>query len=281
MTIHLRAENWSSLGDDTFWCWALREFPGAVRAGRLVGVGDQVLHYGLLGAPAIDADRSVALLWEQHTEMEREVAQICNKSWSTQIRLLSAAAQSCKRRTVATDVLVDDFAQYGKVDVLPIGVDTDLWKPVSSSTERNNLRDSYHIPHGAEVGFWGGHGHPMKGWKLLQRYARSRPNVYWAIVFKRKQDRIPYDLRGVSVAGVAQSEVAKLMQMCDFALFTSFLRPYSMMEWEAMSCNLPVINIGHAQREFSPGKEPRKTVFDRGWDRYTAKKTWLEYLGVG
>lgn len=280
MMLHLRAQSWSSLGDDTFWCWAEREFPDAVPAGKHpVGPEDQVLHYGVLGAPPVaEAERTVALLWEQYPEMEREVAHLCHTTWARQIQQLHEAAAACGRRTVASTALLEDYVKHGNVDVLPLGVDTDLWAPVAGPAARNEIRDRFHVPHNAKVGFWGGHEHPMKGWDLLCHYARQHTNLWWVVAFKMKRDRLIHDLQGVTVAQVDQPELARLMQMCDFALFTSRLRPYAMLEWEAMSCNLPVVNVGHPYREFEPGNEPRKTVFDRGWDRHTAKTTWLEYL---
>lgn len=277
--IHLRAENWSALGDDTFWCWAEREFPGAIEADTApVRQGDHVLHYGLLGAPERDAARSVALLWEQHPEMEREVAGLCNTSWHREIDRLHAAARTCARRTVATPLLVDDYRVYGRIDVLPLGVDTDLWRPVSDE-RRRELRDSLGIKQDARVGFWGGHSHPMKGLDLLLRYAGEHPRVEWVQVFKHRSE-LGRALPGKAFAEIPQPQIADLMALSDFALFTSRLRPYSMLEWEAMSCNLPVVNVGHPEREFTPGANPRKDVFGRGWDRHAAKIAWLEYLGV-
>lgn len=277
--IHLRAENWSSLGDDTFWCWAAREFPGAVAAGaHPVGPTDYVLHYAALGAPGAGADRTVALLWEQYPEMEREVAGWCGRRWTLEIGRLHAAAAACARRTVASPLLAADYLGHGPVDVLPLGVDTDLWKPAASYAERDELRARHGIPRGARLGFWGGHDHPMKGWDLLLEYAGEHPDTWWVVAFKQEHNRRPHLLRGVTVAQVPQPYLAELMSMCDFALFTSRLRPYSMMEWEAMSVGLPVVNVGHPHREFTPGMDPRADVFALGWDRHAAKRTWLEYL---
>lgn len=275
--IHLRAENWSSLGDDTFWCWAEREFPGAMPADlRPVAPEDHVLHYGLLGAPEQDHERTVALLWEQHPEMARALPEM---RFHSQIERLHAAASSCARRTVATPLLVEDYRRHGSVDVLPIGVDTHLWKPLSND-ERLEFRERHGIPRDVTLGFWGGHGHPMKGWDQLLRYAATEPDYWWVVAFKFERSRLMHGLKGVTVAQVSQPELAGQMGMCDFALFTSRLRPFSMLEWEAMACNLPVVNVGHPEREFCPSKEPRRDVFDLGWDRASARRTWLEYLGV-
>lgn len=272
--IHLRAQNWSSLGDDTFWCWAERELPGAVRADtHPVAATDHVLHYGLLGAPARDGEQTVALLWELHPEMQREV----RGNWRGQIQKLHAASAKCARRTVASHVMIDDYRQHGPVDVLPIGVDTDLWRP-GDVWDRAALREQYGIPQDVRLGFWGGNAHPMKGWDLMVRYAKDHPDVWWVIVFKRPRDQQRHTFRGVTVAGERQDRIAEMMRMCDFALFTCRLRPYVIFEWEAMAANLPVINVGHPAREFAPQSDPRNDVFDRGWDRHTAKATWLEYL---
>lgn len=273
--IHLRAEHWSSLGDDTFWCWAEREFPGAVKSGKVpVEYEDTVLHYGLLGAPARHRQQTVALLWEQHPEMVREIP----GNFARETKLLRAAAAQCARRTVATPLLVDDYREFGQVDVLPIGVDTELWRPARTNAERQELRAANDIPTDATVGFWGGHGHHMKGYDLFKKYASEHPHVWWVVAFKRYRDRRPHGFRGLTLAGVPQTQLAVAMRMCDFALFTSRLRPYAMLEWEAMATNLRVVNVGHPHREFKPPRNPRHRVLDLGWDRHTARATWLEYL---
>lgn len=266
--IHLRAENWSSLGDDTFWCWAEREFPGVKADREPVQDSDVVLHYGLLGEPKADADKTVALLWEQHQEMAREVGKLCGQNWHAEIARLNAAYRACARRVVASHVMAAD---YKNVDVLPIGVDTDLWRPPEPG-EKNDIRDKYDIPHGIRLGFWAGHDHPMKGYDLFRNHAKG----WWVQVFKRRP--IANDLSGIVRASIPQPEIAELMRMCDFALFTSRLRPFCMLEWEAMSTNLPVVNIGHNKREFVPSDNPRQDVFDRCWDRHSAKEIWLSYL---
>jgi hypothetical protein len=70
------------------------------------------------------------------------------------------------------------------------------------------------------------------------------------------------------------------MACSDFLLACGRLRPWFMVEWEAMACNLPVIDVSDLEREFPVSRNPRSDVLLHGWDRVTAKKTWLEYLGV-
>jgi glycosyltransferase involved in cell wall biosynthesis len=270
--IYLSAEVVSGLGEDTFWTWFKREFPtSSFDVPRTLEEQDILLRYSTLGFLPITG-KQVALCWELYPEMTRVFH---TRQWDDVLARVHQAARYSTYRTVATALSVNDYESYGSVDVIPIGVDTDLFKPLP---EKGVLRNRYGIPRHKKVGIWAGTLHPMKGFAELLRYASVHPEVYWIIVWKWEQEAAV--LEGASnFVRVPQGTLCELINAADVFLATSKLKPFYMVEWEAMACNVPIIIAGDTQREFDVGSNPRDAVFRFGWDRKTVKNTWEKYLG--
>ena len=79
---------------------------------------------------------------------------------------------------------------------------------------------------------------------------------------------------------VDQQQLSELMACSDFFLCCGLLRPFFMVEWEAMACNLPMVILDDMKKDFVPSANPREDIFRLGWDRKTAIKTWKKYLGL-
>lgn len=268
--IYLNAEVISGLGEDTFWTWAKREIPGTCFATPYqMDRGDVILRYSTLG-PVNVAGKMVALLWELLPEM-REVFH--SDEWDEKLKKVYACARYATWRVVASELMKSYYEPFGTVDVLPIGVDTEIFKPM----DRAAMRRKHNIPAGKTVGFWGGTTHPMKGFGRLKLYAEQNPEVHWICVWKQGHEagQMP---GGTNVTQVSQPELAELMNCADFVLSCGMLRPFYMIEWEAMSCNLPVIITDGRQKDFVPSNHPRNDVIEMGWDRMTARQTWMTYL---
>jgi glycosyltransferase involved in cell wall biosynthesis len=170
--------------------------------------------------------------------------------------------------------MVPSYERFGSIDVLPIGVDTDLFRPLP---EKNSLRDKYNIPKEKVVGIWCGTTHPMKGFSRLVEYARLNPDMYWIIIWKWPTEA--GHMPGASnFVKVPQETLCELMNAADFFLSCGSLRPYYMVEWEAMACNLPMRILGNIQKDFVPSSNPRDDIFRLNWDRKSAKKLWANYL---
>jgi glycosyltransferase involved in cell wall biosynthesis len=204
--------------------------------------------------------------------------QLHDSRWDDIIARTEACAAACRRRVVATPLAVPFYEHCGPVDVLPIGVDTDLFKPATPD-RRAELRRIHQMPEDRRVGFWMGTNHAMKGFDRLQQYAAENPDIFWIIVSKSRRERCL--LHGASNwTHVPQEFLAELMQCADFLLCPGRLRPFFMVEWEAMSAGLPVVNISGLDKDFEPGANPRDQVFELGWDRASAKVKWLEYINA-
>jgi hypothetical protein len=53
-----------------------------------------------------------------------------------------------------------------------------------------------------------------------------------------------------------------------------------MVEWEAMACDLPVVDISGLERDFIPSAHPRADVMRLGWSRHDALPKWKEFLNA-
>lgn len=291
--IYLNAENPSSLGDDTFWIWFAREFPDSrfglpspaeLPNGRLAD-DDIVLQYSTLGACPLPGGKKIALLWELHPEMKTRLG---GRQWDRTLDKIAECSRESDFRTVATAAMLPYYEAVNErgagLSVLPIGVDTELFRPAVYAKEKAALREKHGIPAGAvTVGFWCGTSHPMKGFEGVLQIAERHPGVHWILVWKTAGERWrgPLPAKRTEFVQVDQYTLAQLMRASDFFASTGKLRPYFLVEWEAMAANRRFVFPagGGREREFLPDFiNPRETVFEMGWSREQAKKTWAAYL---
>ena len=120
----------------------------------------------------------------------------------------------------------------------------------------------------------------MKGWDKFINYKNSNPNIFWIIIWKTRNSR-PSNLNlndCIEFIQVPQIILNELFNCADFFLSTSRLRPFYMVEWEAMASNLPMIILDNVEKDFCPSSEPRYQVMQLGWDRRLAKDLWIKYI---
>jgi len=270
--IYLNAEVISGLGEDTFWTWFKREFPtSSFDEPKQLTEKDIVLRYSTLGPLNIFPAKTVALLWELYPEMKEKLV---SNEWNSKIETIYKCAKLSTYRTVASHLTISAYNQFGTVDVIPIGVNTELFRPIG---QKDALRDKYKIPKDKQVGIWCGTRHPMKGYSRLLEYSKSNPDVHWIIVWKQKSEA-GYMKGATNLTSVSQEIVAELMNAADFYLCCGLLAPFYMVEWEAMACNLKLVIMGDIQKDFVPSDNPRDDVFSMGWDRKSVKNKWVNYL---
>lgn len=265
--IYLQPEVKSGLGEDTFWTWFAREIGGTFDPppGPL-GPHDIALRYSTLGPcrPG-DEPRTIALLWELLPEMKEVLG---GTAWDEKIARTMECAKHAARRFVATPLAVRFYTDCGPVEVLPIGVDMDLFSP---------RRDRRNLP---PTGFWCGTTHPMKGYRRLKEFARLSFWVRWIIVWKSEAERAPesdFLPNSRNYTRVSQVRLAELMNEATFLACPGLLHPYFMVEWEAMACDLPVINLG-PEKDFPSSEHPRPYLFELGWSRNQLKEEWIRIL---
>jgi hypothetical protein len=260
----LSAENPSSIGDDTFWLWAKRTFPGATFEPPVPG--DTALHYSTLGGVP-DGVRGIGLLWELYPEMQRVLGDQMN--FSDELARIEACVTTAAVNVVPTE-LVGSLYPGVQTQVLPIGVDFDLWMP----RNKEAMREKYGLPPNAKIGMWCGTRHPMKGYDIL--WQNSAMADHWIVVWK--VDTQPgAALRGSQTVfyGATQNTLAELMAAADFYAVAGRLRPYFLVEYEAMACDTTLVVIGEPAKDFPVPAEPRRTLKDMGWDRADLADRWM------
>lgn len=271
--IYLSPENRSAFGDETFWVWFERTFPNTSYAlPSAYNPEDVILRYSTMGPVNARPGKSVAMCWELLPELKRVFG---DTTWDGRIRTTFETAKSCDRIVIASEFSRKDYEPYGKVDYLPLGVDTDLFRPYSDD-EKYNLRLKYKVPPSAEVGFWCGTTHPMKGYQNVLRYAKENPDIFWILVWYSPMGELINNSLNYGVQ--TQQTLAELMNCADFQLGVSLLRPYYVVEYEGMSCNLKQRKITGLEKDFEGGDNPRNVIFEKQWDRITCKKLYEDYI---
>jgi hypothetical protein len=273
-TIYLSPEIKSGYGEETFWVWAEKTFPGnSFDLPEDFGPKDVVLRYSTKGPIDAKPAKTVALCWELLPEMK---IVLNDNSWDERIQITYKTARSADRITVASRFSVPFYEPYGKVDILPIGVDTNLYRPYSEE-EKQKTKTKYGVPLNKEVGFWCGTTHRMKGFQHVQKYAKENPDIYWIIVFYGPEygNFVGY---GQQHNLVTQPVMAELMNCADFQLSASILRPYYIIEYEGMACDLPQRKILDVEKDWVAGDHPRDQLFEHHWDRPTAARDWMNYI---
>lgn len=275
--IYLNCEVKSALGEDTFWTWFEREFPSSsFEIPSKLNDNDIVLRYSTLGFLPV-VGKQVALCWKLYPHMANFFGV---DMWDDRLQKIYETARYSTYRTVATQESVKDYERFGSVDVIPIGVNTDMYRPMEDKRE---LRSKYEIPQNRKVGIWIGTCHPMKGYDELIKYAAHYPDIYWIIIWKWQMEAL--EMSGASnFIKIPEQQISELINCADFFLSTNKLSSYFISEWEAMACNIPFVIIETSKREFYPSDRSRNDVFERGWDRISVKRKWEKFLsdrGVG
>lgn len=269
--IYLNCEVKSGLGEDTFWTWFEREFPGvSFDIPQKMNDDDILLRYSTLGFLPIEG-KQMALCWELYPEMKDHFN---TTLFDDRLKKVEDTARYSTYRTVATQETVKNYEKFGQTEVIPIGVNTDLYKPLDKKEE---LREKYNLPKDKKIGIWIGTYHPMKGLSKLIEYASQNPDIEWIIVWKWEMEELKIP-NVHSFVKIKQSEICELLNAADFFMSTSQLKPYYMAEWEAMATDIPFVFYGNAEREFYPSEHPRDDVFRMGWDRKSTKIQWTKFL---
>jgi len=264
----------SGYGEETFWVWFEKNFLNvSYELPSYFNDKDIVLRYSTKGPIESAPGKSIALCWELLPEM-KEVLQ--DNSWDGTIGLTYETASKSNSVTVASRFSVPYYEKYTKkVDILPIGIDTELFKPLSTD-DKYNLKLKYNVPLNKEIGFWCGTPHKMKGAQHLQSYASENPDIYWIVVWYQAVGN--FTGNGQQHFTVNQSVMSELMNCADFQLGTSILRPYYIIEYEGMSCNLPRRDIIGIEKDFRVGNNTRDAIFENKWDRATCRTLWNDYI---
>lgn len=271
--VHLSPEVKTVPGQDSFWTWAKRVIPKSTfTMPTRMNQDDIILRYSTLGFYPV-VGKQVACCWEMYPQM-RDLYQFSHFEEEILTKIFDAA-RYCTYRTVATPYTAPAYQKYGTVDVIPLGVDTDLWRPMNN---KESIRKKFGLPLSARIGIWVGTLHHMKGFAKVMEYSAQNPDIHLIIVFGRNNGMV-WGAKNASIfADVPHSELAELFNAADFYLCTNRLSAYYMADWEAMACNLPFVNLSEQPPEFVVSSSPRDDVFRHKWDRGSVKRLWFDFF---
>lgn len=288
-TIYLVCEVKSGLGEDTFWTWFEREFPRTRFIPRPIvppeyraGV-DVILNYSTMGAvqnPHHKQYIAFCLAWELLPEMK---VYLRSSEWDAKIATTHACARTCDETLLASHLAKPYYEGIARrMDIMHLGVDTQVFRPVKNIQTKMDIRQRYGIPEDARVAYWGGTNHYMKGFDRLVWYAKSHPTTFFIIVWKEhsQEGDVPVHIMHRAFTHLKQREINTLMNAADFFLCTSRLRPYYMTEVEAMASDLPFVFTETLEKDFTPSGHPRNDIFKHGWDRTSVKERWITLFGI-
>ncbi len=270
--IYLNREVKSGLGEDTFWTWFEREFKDGCcfEVPKKLNDDDILLRYSTLGFLPIEG-KQIAYCLELLPQM-KELFGL--DMWDEKLKKVNECARYSTYRVVATEESVKDYEKYGAVDVIPIGVDTEVYKPLN---DKENLRKKYNLPLDKKIAAWIGTCHPMKGYDRLLQYAADNPDIHFIAIWKWEMEATR--MEGASnFVQIPQVQINELLNAADFFISTSYLNSFYMAEWEAMASDIPFVLLGDNKREFIPQEHPRNDIFEKGWDRASCKKKWEKYF---
>ena len=285
--IYLVCQVKSGLGEDTFWTWFEREFPGhkfistPIIPESFNEEKDCVIVYSTMGKisnPYNKKYKAFCLAWELYGEMK---LMLNSNEWDRVIEQTRECAKGVTEILIASEYARSTYSDCGTVSKMELGLNTDLFRPFDAET-KHGLRLKYNIPLDRRIGYWGGTNHIMKGFDRLEEYASKNPDIFWIIVWKQQSDRgyCPTTIPHSEHVHISQTKINELMNCSDFFLCTSRLRPYYMTELEAMSTNLPFVFTENIEKDFISSDNPRDDIFKYNWDRTSVKQKWIKLFNT-
>lgn len=140
-------------------------------------------------------------------------------------------------------------------EVIPVGVDSDLFKP----RNKHDLRKKYGF--GKErIGIFVGSFSEVKGWSKVTRCFKKFPNFTWIAVSKYNEN---YEAPNVHVFNkVSQEKLSELLNCADFFIIGSPVETQCLAAVEANLCNLPVVMpLVGIYRDFTSEERKRVGLF--------------------
>lgn len=173
-----------------------------------------------------------------------------------------------------SNYMANMYQKYGDFQVIPMGVDSNLFKPL----DKKETRKKYNIPPDSKVNIFVGSTHPVKGFAKIQHMIQEDSNVFWILVLKDLSLASGHNYRVFHK--IAHSQLVELYNCADLCVSRSVTESFGLSLVEAMFCDIPVDTpkIGifwDWQPDFS---KPRKSAFDFGLDKNTWMNRWRECI---
>ncbi len=162
------------------------------------------------------------------------------------------AAHKLVTNTVQNTVSYPEF----NFDIIPVGIDYDLFKPMDKSSIRQELG------YGTErIGIFVGNFSEVKGWSLIKECIEYFKDISWILVSKYHESfAAPSNVRVYN--RISQELLAKLLNCSDFFIIGSKIETQCLAAVEACLCDVPVVmhNTG-IFKDFAPEERKQCGIF--------------------
>lgn len=165
---------------------------------------------------------------------------------------------------------------YGvKAEIIPIGVNTDLFKPL---TDKARLKEKYGIPAKKITKIFVGSTHRVKGYDLLLNKIKNDTDSFYILVLKDRETVAPLFSNVKIFQRISQSVLAELYNCSDVFVGRSRVETEWLAPLEAMFCGVPVdVTPVGVFADWKPeNKDPRAEAFAMGLDQETMVRKWKE-----
>lgn len=146
------------------------------------------------------------------------------------------------------------YSEYS-FEIIPIGVDSQLFQPLPRDEVRRNFGFSSET-----IGIFVGEFSEVKGWSKIIECIQAYPEIVWILVSKYNQS---YHAPNVRVFNrISQEHLSKLLNCADFFIIGSPVETQCLSAVESCLCNVPVImkNVGIFS-DFSPEERAQAGIF--------------------
>jgi len=229
-----------SMGEKTLWGFLLEGLPGAVGVDRerigggedLAGVMRRYIREAYPEARVIIQNASFLDFVDQDrftiVYLQDNLRGMGKPSVQQERNLRLANARVSNSRLTAMSYPEFEF------DIIPIGVDTCLFRPM----DKERLRCDLDLPKGTVGIFVGDYGE-VKGWQSIRSLVEKRKDIFWILVSK---DQKTYSARNCRCYNrISQELLAKLYNCADFFIVGSPVESECLAAVEACFCGVPIV----------------------------------------
>jgi glycosyltransferase involved in cell wall biosynthesis len=119
-------------------------------------------------------------------------------------------------------------------EIIPIGVDADLFRPM----DKVSLRQELNLP-AQRTGIFVGDFTETKGWSAVRQVIDQRTDIFWILVSKGTESHTGQNCRTYN--RIDQKTLARLLNCADFFILGSPVETQCLAAIEACLCDIPVV----------------------------------------
>jgi glycosyltransferase involved in cell wall biosynthesis len=175
--------------------------------------------------------KTIVYLQDNLRRMKRRSAQ-------QEANLRGATLRVCNSKITAAD-----YPEY-KFEIIPIGVDEELFRPLIGDLSELRLRflskSNYNREIHSRIGIFVGALNEVKGWSKINEIIGRRQDIFFIVVSKYADGKC-HHANSITFNQCNQSFVADLLKCADFFILGSPVETQCLAAIEAAMCDVPVI----------------------------------------